>query len=239
MRSTPALLSLPLTLTLTLSLGACGGSGGGDDTTGSDGNTSDPAAPRILTLDTNVHTVHEDDPLVITAVVTDPDGIDDLIGGTLLDPDSGSSYGAFATSAAEGAYSISLAWGAVDLVRGIDTPTGGAPRVFRARFFDVAGHTADGDITVTLACENADLAACSGDCVDLLTSHDHCGACDTPAPDGSECIDGHAGCAEGPENTPAACTDGCSNDGDAYIDCDDFNCCDVVACPPTSSCGAT
>jgi hypothetical protein len=32
-------------------------------------------------------------------------------------------------------------------------------------------------------------------------------------------------CQQGPENTNAACSDGISNDGDAYIDCDDFNCC--------------
>jgi hypothetical protein len=226
-------------LILGVLVAGCGGSGGGtgDDTPEPDGDTSSPDAPRILTLDTNITVMHETNPLVITAVVTDPDGIDDLIGGTLLDPDTGAAYGAFATAAAEGAYSITLDWGTIDLVRGIDAPTGGAPRAFRARFFDVAGHTADGNVDITVACMNPNLSACSGDCVNLMTSYDHCGACNTPVPDGAECVDGHPGCVEGPESTPAACTDNCSNDGDIYVDCDDFNCCGVVTCAPGTTCG--
>ena len=43
--------------------------------------------------------------VVFTAVVTDPDGIEDLIGGTLEDPTTGGTYGAIATSASEGSYS--------------------------------------------------------------------------------------------------------------------------------------
>lgn len=225
-----------------LALAACGGGGdptGDDDPAGADAApSSDPDAPRILTLDTNAREIHEGDPLVITAVVTDPDGIDDLIGGTLVDPDTGATYGAFATSAAEGAYSIQLEWFAIDLVRAIDTPAGGADRTFRARFYDVAGHIAEGDAVVALACYDAELAVCGGYCRDLATDADHCGACHTPTPDGAECQGGQPGCALGAESSVAACTDGCSNDGDAYVDCDDFNCCDVVECPATSSCGA-
>jgi len=42
----------------------------------------------------------------------------------------------------------------------------------------------------------------------------------------------------GLEDTAATCADGISNDGDAYVDCDDYDCCDVrTDCPPTSSCG--
>ena len=41
----------------------------------------------------------------------------------------------------------------------------------------------------------------------------------------------------GPEDTVAACTDGCNNDGDFFADCNDFDCCDVVACGPTTGCG--
>jgi hypothetical protein len=223
---------------LALLCAACSSCGGDGGAAGADGGvSSSPDAPRILSLETNTKVLHETDSLVITAVVTDPDGIDDLIGGTLLDPDTGASYGAFATSAAEGAYSIQLDWGTIDVVRGIDAPATGAPRAFRARFFDVAGHTADGDVEVTTKCEDDDLAACSGDCVDLMTSREHCGACDSPVPDGAECEDGQPGCVDGFEDTVAACTDGCSNDGDSYIDCDDFDCCDVVDCPATSACG--
>jgi hypothetical protein len=67
------------------------------------------------------------------------------------------------------------------------------------------------------------------DCCDIVS----CGPT-TPCgrrPDGGMCT-------SGPENTLAACTDGCSNDGDRFIDCDDFDCCGVrTDCTPTSSCG--
>lgn len=41
----------------------------------------------------------------------------------------------------------------------------------------------------------------------------------------------------GPENTAAACSDGCDNDGDRFVDCNDFDCCSHVSCGPTTSCG--
>ncbi len=45
--------------------------------------------------------------------------------------------------------------------------------------------------------------------------------------------------AVGPEDTVAACTDGCSNDGDGFADCEEFDCCDVVTCGPSTFCGRT
>jgi hypothetical protein len=44
-------------------------------------------------------------------------------------------------------------------------------------------------------------------------------------------------CTLGREDTVSACTDGCSNDSDGFIDCDDYDCCNVVTCPNTSACG--
>ncbi|MBN8615698.1 MAG: hypothetical protein J0L92_34200, partial [Deltaproteobacteria bacterium] len=41
----------------------------------------------------------------------------------------------------------------------------------------------------------------------------------------------------GPENTAAACSDGCNNDDDAFADCEDFDCCSVVSCAPGTGCG--
>jgi hypothetical protein len=50
---------------------------------------------------------------------------------------------------------------------------------------------------------------------------------------GSDCTAG-----AGAENTISACADGCSNDGDRFVDCDDFDCCAVRQdCPASSSCG--
>jgi hypothetical protein len=192
--------------------------------------------PRILTLSSNVMTLDNEGMLVITSVVTDPDGVDDLIGGALVDPDTNATYGAFATSAAEGAYEIRLGWGQLNDVRPIDAPVTGVSRVFVAQFYDVAGHVAEQELTVKLRCSLDDMGVCDGDCIDLATDPENCGACDSVVPAGSVCTNGMPGCAQGPEATPAACSDGCSNDGDTYVDCNDFNCCSVVACPVGSSC---
>lgn len=103
---------------------------------------------------------------------------------------------------------------------------------------------------VTRSTETASLQGCSGgaaacgdECVDLMTDPNHCGAC------GKECSGATAGCvagkcsavcAKGPETTLAACSDGCSNDGDNYVDCNDFDCCDVRKdCPANTACGKT
>ena len=115
-------------------------------------------------------------------------------------------------------------------------PVTGATRMFLAQFYDVAGHVADKALSIVLRCSIDDLGVCDGACVDLATDPDNCGTCGTEVPDGSVCMDGLPACAPGPESTPAACSDGCSNDGDSYVDCDDFNCCNVVACPVGSSC---
>lgn len=41
----------------------------------------------------------------------------------------------------------------------------------------------------------------------------------------------------GPESTQASCSDGCNNDGDAYVDCGDADCCGVVVCARDTYCG--
>ena len=54
---------------------------------------------------------------------------------------------------------------------------------------------------------------------------------------GTQTNDDAGVCVAGPESSPAACTDGCSNDGDRWADCEDRDCCDVVNCPLTTECG--
>lgn len=48
----------------------------------------DPEGPQYLQFSTNVTTVHNTDTVIFTAVLTDPDGIDDIIGGSLVNPDN-------------------------------------------------------------------------------------------------------------------------------------------------------
>jgi hypothetical protein len=182
-------------LTVLLVVAACNNAPG-DPPAGADGGTSDassggsssPSAPKILSLNTNVTMVTPTDRLIVSAVVTDPDGIDDLIGGNLTTISGSAAYGAFATSAGEGAYSISLSWSDLDAAAPIDTAYAATTsRVLRASFFDVAGHTVYRDVTVALGCSGMQ-AACDGTC-SPVNSIDSCGSCGhaCPLPSSARC----------------------------------------------------
>lgn len=150
-----------------LVLAACGGSGGDDtgptpDAPAPDAPaSSDPSAPRFLSFGTNVTAISEGESVVFTAVLTDPDGIDDLIGGSLTSTDGSVHYGAFATSGQEGSYTITLAWAQLQQIDDITFRTMEA-RQFRAEFFDVAGHAVERAVSISLQCGG--YGACSGRC---------------------------------------------------------------------------
>jgi hypothetical protein len=80
--------------------------------------------------------------------------------------------------------------------------------------------------------------ACGDDCVDLDVDADHCGTCTTKCTGTETCQSGTCkGETTTPhENTLALCSDGISNDADAYIDCDDYDCCGVRTCPSGTAC---
>lgn len=81
---------------------------------------------------------------------------------------------------------------------------------------------------------------CGDACVDHATDAANCGACGVVCGAGKACERGAcvAVCERGPETTLARCSDGCSNDGDVYVDCDDYDCCAVRKdCPATTACG--
>lgn len=149
-----------------------GDSTGGSDS-GGDSATGGDASPEILSFAANTGRATEGDTLVFTAVVTDADGAGDLIGGTLESP-SGATYGAFTTTAQEGAYELSVAWSALDTVAEIQFE-GEETRSFTARFYDQAGHVAERSTDVTLYCAQG--AACGGSCVSLSVDERNCGAC--------------------------------------------------------------
>jgi hypothetical protein len=181
------------------------------------GSSSSASAPKILSIGTNVKTLHEGDQLIVTAVVTDPDGIDDLIGGKLTSADGGATYGSFATDQAEGAYSLTLQWSAINQADSINTGAGmSESRPFRATFFDAEGNTTYHDVAVALQCSAASNAACDGHCTDMSTpSLDHCGSCDHKCPSDSlnqkQCVLQNGGVCEGyaASQQRVACTSLC------------------------------
>lgn len=145
---------------------SAGAPDGGPSGTDARGSTGDPSGPVILSFGTNVGAITQGESVVFTAVVTDPDGIDDLIGGALTSPDGATHYGAFQSTAQEGAYALVVSWDQLDQIDSISF-NDHEDRIFRAEFFDIAGHRAEHDTTIRLTC-GGDLA-CLGDCWDAST----------------------------------------------------------------------
>lgn len=144
--------------------------------------TAEPGGPVILQFLTNVNTITEGESVTFTAVVTDPDGVDDVIGGSMTSPDGAIGYGAFATSGEEGAYSLTLSWAQLHQAQAIGFETPSIPRTFRAEFFDQAGKSASKTVDITLDCDDGlrvTPAACDGACTDLDSDDDNCTHCGT------------------------------------------------------------
>jgi hypothetical protein len=170
-----------------------------------------PSGPRVLSFGTNVTRASPNVPLIVSAVLTDPDGVDDLVGGTLLAPGTDATYGAFSADAQEGAYQISLAWSAIDDVAPIDT-TLAAPttaRAFVARFFDQAGHAVEESVEVALGCDDPEHWARAGQCAPLLWS--------------SSCHNDNCWVTVGHNGTTG--DEGCGAIGEACLSCDDGHTC--------------
>lgn len=132
-------------------------------------------SPRIISFNSNT-TMYSGGTLVFSAIVTDPDGVDDLIGGQLVSP-LGGTYGSFATAAQEGAYSLSLDWNALNQVEAIEGPPSGISRRFIAQFFDQAGNSATQEITIQIGCGNGVDSLCQDGCNDLSSDDFRCGQC--------------------------------------------------------------
>ncbi len=133
-------------------------SGDGDGADRGDDGTTEPGGPVFLSFGSNQLAMTETSPdLILSAVLTDPDGVDDLVGGSLVDLGTGATYGTFATSAQEGAYSITVSWDALDGVDQIETSEAALQiaRQLEARFFDQAGHLASQTISIDLGCARA------------------------------------------------------------------------------------
>jgi len=153
-------------------------------------------APQFLSFSTNAATLTSTSTLVFTAVLTDPDGAADIVGGTLTPTTGSSSYGAFVGTGTPGSFTLSLTWSEVNDVMPIVAPTtAGVSRVFRAKFFDAAGHSAQRDATVTLKCGGTEAACEAGVCVDLQTDDENCGQCGRAVPASSGvCDNGEISC---------------------------------------------
>jgi len=187
-------------------------------------------APVILDFGVNSAVLTDVREVVVTAVVTDPDGIEDLIGGTLKDA-SGASYGAFATASQEGAYEARLRWSDANAARTIHFGEGrSGTRTLVAEFFDQAGNRTSSETSIRLECDASDERPCDGGLCDLPDTVEHCGRCDN-ACDDDDAVPPLVGDTELVEENPLqglyphACVDQvCQYDlvsWEAYITCDE------------------
>lgn len=184
-----------------------------DSTPGVPPDESTPGGPQIVSLAVNTSRLGPTETLAITAIVTDPDGIEDVIGGELALP-NGTTLGPFSTSSQEGAYGAKLTWADVKIAQDLTNQAGEQAVVFVARFFDQATHVASKSVTVVLACDSNQLSLCDGACVNLDTDEDHCGACFHELPGTSDlvCQDGEAACSWAGDQL---CGNGCVSRTDA------------------------
>ncbi|APR80646.1 Hypothetical protein A7982_05993 [Minicystis rosea] len=208
------------------------GNSGGASTTGSGGATTSTgtgtasSAPVILTLGTNVTSITQGESLTVSAIVTDPDGIDDVIGGNLSD-ENNSVYGAFATTGQEGAYQMIVSWAQFQQVQKIEFAQGeSSQRTLVATFFDQGGHSVQKSVDVTLACKGN--GACDGVCKDMSADAKNCGTCANACAVGATCAQSTCSCQTGWGVCNGVCRD---------LQLDEANCgtCGHV-CPTGTSC---
>jgi len=109
------------------------------------------ADPKILLFGSDVEVVLPDSHVTFSAIVTDPDGIETLVGGVLETTDGKHQYGVFATSAEEGAYSLTLSWNQINRVKTINFENELAVEI-RARFFDSDGNSTSTVEAIILDC---------------------------------------------------------------------------------------
>lgn len=121
------------------------------------GESSD--GPTIVLLRTNMNIVGEDDLLRVSAIVTDPDGVDDVIGGVLETPDGESVLGTFSTGAQEGAYELQLSFDELMSSSGTIGTTPVALRL-RATFFDQQSYSTSEILDLEMVCASG--FACGG-----------------------------------------------------------------------------
>lgn len=197
--------------------------------TGSDEETGavEPGGPEIIDFGTNRAEMAPEDMLTFTATVIDPDGPDDIQGGSLKTPDESRTYGAF-TDLGNGTYELMIDWDEIHGAEPInfDTPM---PRTFLAVFFDNTGKHHSRTIDITLTCggledpEGNPLPACDGRCEQTWDNPQHCGQCNNPCENciEDECFEAQWSTCE-PTNMAGSCYEICEAQGGW---CPDFGDC--------------
>ena len=158
-------------------------------------------APVFLTFSANPTAITEGESVTFTAILTDPDGVSDIVGGSLLSADGATEFGPFVAAGQQGTYTFTLSWAQVHQAIPIQFENSMDTRMFGARFFDQTANSSTKTVSVNLQCASG--SACDGACKDLDSDTSNCGTCAHSCalscasgkcgPSWSECIGGDDG----------------------------------------------
>jgi hypothetical protein len=111
---------------------------------------------------------------VITAFVTDPQGIQDVVGGTLAQV-GGRDIAVFAATAPGSAtYTCPLSWNSANTAEPLNFAVDGGSRPYRVKFFDQAGNVTAEDVTIGFQCPAPGGPIRNGVCDQLCTQPTDC-----------------------------------------------------------------
>lgn len=123
----------------------------------------DPQGPRIQSIAISSNTLTDSETATLTVVVTDPDGVEDIVGPLLIEPISSTTLGTL-TSSGAGTFTATVSWNTWSSVDPVEfSGAAGDVRFVRVQFSDVAGHRVTSTERIQVVCDGG-LPACDGRC---------------------------------------------------------------------------
>lgn len=128
--------------------------------------------PEILEVMVSSDNLSEGEALTVTALVTDPDGLDDIVGVSLRAADNSATY-IFLDQISQGTFRVAVTWDDIHAVTPIEFETDQILET-AVQAVDSMGNTDQDFLSTTLTCRGD--VACDGSCTTLGTS-ENCGSC--------------------------------------------------------------
>ncbi|HEY1100731.1 MAG TPA: scavenger receptor cysteine-rich domain-containing protein [Myxococcota bacterium] len=161
-----------------------------------------PLGPSILSFTSSTSTLDDSSSATLTIVVSDPDGVADIVGALLVDPATNTILRPLSPSGTAGTFTADVRWS--DLGSASLTLDFGATarRSIRVRFIDAGDHAVSQSLPFTLGCGAR--SACEGRCGSFNCNAE--GGCidvgDDILDDDDQCSFCNVGC--------GSCNDGCA-----------------------------
>jgi hypothetical protein len=163
-----------------------------------DATMSSQDAPSIIDLVASPARLSEGDGTLVSAIVTDPQGTEDIVAGRLLDGQNQDLIGNF-RNIGGGSFELEVTWDQLHGVRPIGFGPAGTQRAVTAEFIDNANERSTRSLTLSLDCEGESacdgecgLETCNGECLDPRFDYEtaeNCGECGNACGAGQSCSD--------------------------------------------------